>query len=205
MIVLRRSKIDNDCLETLKEIFNDCIETLKPLSNGCFETLLKTLKAFKDSQIVKDTSSNQGSPVYKKLLTGNGSGGWDIDADWNLKSLLVNVNNQVRETLLRQEKFAWPYLSWILYGIATPTIQNPVSLAISKLKSNPGKGAGGAFDRIARMHSAQFARNLREELTFWPPREDDWRVVFQAADSSRKRLLADILGLSEAFESNNEA
>jgi hypothetical protein len=205
MIVLRLSKIANDCLETLEAIFNDCIETLKPLSNGCFETLLKTLKAFKDSQIIKDTSSNQDSPVYKKLQTDNGSGGWDIEANWNLESLLVSVNDQVRETLLRQEKLAWPYLSWILYGIATPTIQNPVSLAISKLKSNPGKGAGGAFDRIARMQSAQFVRNLREELTFWPPREADWRAVFQAADSSRKRLLADILGLSEAVESNNEA
>jgi hypothetical protein len=197
MIVLRLSKTENDCIETLRMLLNDCFETVKPLSNGCFETLLKTLKAFKDSQIIKDTSSNQDSFHFRRTLPGGQVGGWDQNQDWKLETLLETVSDQVRETLIQQEKSHYPFLSWILYGIATPTIQNPVSLAISKLKANPGKGAGGAYDRVARLPADEFVRNLLEEMTLWRPSDPDWRTVFQSIEHTRKKTLFDILSVPD--------
>lgn len=197
MIVLRLSKTENDCIETLRMLLNDCFETVKPLSNGCFETLLKTLKAFKDSQIIKDTPSNQDSSHFRRTLPGGQVGGWDQNQDWKLETLLETVSDQVRETLIQQEKSPYPFLSWILYGIATPTIQNPASLAISKLKSNPGKGAGGAYDRVARLPADEFVRNLLQEMTLWRPSDPDWRTLFQSIEHTRKKTLFDILSVPD--------
>ena len=69
MLVLRLSKISNDCTETLNSIFNDCFETVKDLPNACFETLLKTLKSFKDSLKEKDTSISQDSAIQSNKST----------------------------------------------------------------------------------------------------------------------------------------
>ena len=195
MIVLRRSNIDNACFETLERLLKDCFETVKTLPNGCIETLLKTLKGFKDSIINKDTITNQDSSKSPKALPKSGSGGGDQYFDWCLETLLANINPQARKSLLQQEITPMPYLSWILYGIATVVIQNPVSLAISKLKIQPGRGPGGAYDRIAGLPAEQFIQNLQSELCFGYVSDPDWQTVFRSIPFERKRMLSDILGI----------
>lgn len=196
MLVLRLSKIGNDCIETLETLFNDCFEMVESLPNTCFETLLKILKAFKDSQKDKDTSTNQDSLGFRQSLPKKGADGRYIFQEWNLKSLLENVNPQNRDVLLKQEVNYIPFLSWILYGIATSTIQNPVSLAISKLKTSPKQSAGGVFERVARIPADQFIKNLEREMSYWGPSDTDWRTIFRSVDLERKQLLIDILGIS---------
>ncbi len=196
MLVLRLSKIGNDCIETLETLFNDCFEMVKPLPNACFETLLKILKAFKDSQKDKDTSTNQDSLGYRQSLPKEGADGRYIFQEWNLKALLANINPQNRDVLLKQEENSIPFLSWILYGIATSAIQNPVSLAISKLKTSPKQSTGGVFERVARIPADQFIKNLEREMSYWGPSDTDWRTIFRSVDQERKQMLIDILGIS---------
>jgi hypothetical protein len=196
MLVLRLSKIGNDCFETLEILFNDCFEMVKTLPNACFETLLKILKAFKDSQKDKDSTTNQDSLCFRQSLPKEGADGRDIFQEWNLESLLANVNPQNRDVLLRQEKNPIPFLSWIIYGIATTTIQNPVSLAISKLKAAPNHSAGGVFERLASIPADQFIKNMEREMSYWGPSDTDWRTVFRSVDLERKQMLIDILGIS---------
>jgi hypothetical protein len=202
MIVLRLSKIDNDCFETLETIFNDCFATLKNFADDCFETLLKTLKTFKDSQIEQDSSTNQDTWHFREHLPKSGSEGRTLYQEWKLESLLANVNPQIRERLLCQERSVIPFLSWILYGMGTPAIQNPVSLAISKLKTAPNQGAGGAFERVARLPLERFISNLNADMTYWGPTDEDWRTVFGKVGRERKRMLFDLLGIP--FENTGE-
>lgn len=191
MIVLRRSKISNDCLETLRSLLNGCFETVKHLSNDCFETLLKTLKSFKDSRKNKDSSSDQDSlNLENRTVVGTSESG-----KWCLKKILVRVNPGVRDSILDCEKSPIPFVSWIIYGAASQSIQNPLSLAIAKIKEQPGQDAGGAFERLARLDPEIFAHNLRLELALRSPSGRDWRTAFGEVSHDRLRLLADIFDI----------
>ena len=53
MLVLRLSKIGNDCFETLAILLNDCFEMVKTLPNACFENFLKILKPLKIPKKIK--------------------------------------------------------------------------------------------------------------------------------------------------------
>ena len=64
---------------------------------------------------------------------------------WNLERLLGKVSPKRRQTLLEQEKSAVPFLSWVLYGVANPSIQDPLGLAVSKLSDQPGMQRWGCF------------------------------------------------------------
>jgi len=133
---------------------------------------------------------------YRQSLPKEGADGRYIFQEWNLKSLFANINPQNRDVLLKQEENSIPFLSWILYGIATSAIQNPVSLAISKLKTSPKQSAGGVFERVARIPADQFIKNLEREMSYWGPSDTDWRTIFRSVDQERKQMLIDILGIS---------
>lgn len=195
MIVLRLSKTPNDCLETLGSILNNCFETVKPLPNGCLETLLKILKSFKDSHIAINTSSNQNSSTLGKASQDRVVVGASENGKWCLEKILARANPGIRETILECENSPIPLVSWIVYGAASVNIQNPLSLAISKLKEQPGRGAGGAFERLARLEPVTFANNLRLELALRNPSGRDWQSVFHEVRHDRLRLLADILDI----------
>jgi hypothetical protein len=203
-VVLRLSKLANGCSETLKDILKDCFETLELEDKGCFETLLKTLKRFKDSQKEKKPSSTQDSsntpandPVLQTVEAVTESNG-----DWSLEKLLVRADKKNRQTLLDQEKNAVAFVSWVIHGVSQSTIQNPYSLAIAKLKANPGISAGGASGRLAILSPGELARLIKQSLTFNSPSDRDWRMLFAAAKRDRIRLLADELGL--VFEIEEE-
>ena len=196
MVVLRLSNLTKDCSETLKGILNDCFETLDLEAKGCFETLLKILKSFKDSQREKDTSSTQDTSI---LLNDSSSQSvavvTDSSGNWSLDKLLARADKKNRQTLLDQEKNALPFVSWIIHGASQPNIQNPYSLAIARLKENPGVGAGGASERLAALQPRDLASLIEQSFTFYSPTDQNWRLLFAEAKRDRIRLLADALGL----------
>ena len=196
MVVLRLSKSANDCSETLKTVLNDWFETVKALPNDCFETLLKILKSFKDSQIQKDTPTNQDSFAFSDHFTGQVGEGKAKETIWNFNELLRRVNSRSRSALLAQEKSPKAFVSWILYGVANTGVQNPLSLAVARLCDQPGMSAGGAFDRLAGNSLAVFTRKYRESLTWQGNADPDWQLAFKGIDRDRLALLPDLLNLT---------
>ena len=196
MVVLRLSNLTKDCSETLKSILNDCLETLDLQAKGCFETLLKILKSFKDSQKEKDTTSTQDTSI---LLNDSSSQSvaavTDSTGNWSLEKLLARADKKNRQTLLDQEKSALPFVSWIIHGASQLNIQNPYSLAIARLKENPGVGSGGASERLAALQPRDLTRLIEQSFTFYSPSDQNWRLLFAEAKRDRIRLLADALGL----------
>jgi hypothetical protein len=195
-VVLRLSDLTKDCSETLKGILNDCLETLDLETKDCFETLLKTLKSFKDSQKDKDTSSTQDSLISPDRKSSQSVAGvTDTNGNWSLEKLLTRADRKNRTTLLDQEKNALPFVSWLIHGVSQPRIQNPYSLAIAKLKENPGISAGGASDRLAALPPRDLARLIEQVFSFYSPSDQNWRMLFAEAKMDRIRMLADSLGL----------
>ncbi len=196
MVVLRLSDLTNDCSEALKSILNDCLETLDLQANDCFETLLKILKSFKDSLKDKDTSSTQDSSI-----SGNDPSSQsvvvvtDSEGNWSLDKLLARADKKNQSVLIEQEKSAIPFVSWIIHGASQPGIQNPYSLAIAKLKENPGISAGGASDRLAAIPPRDLVCLIEQSFSFYSPSDRNWRMLFAEAKRDRLRLLADSLGL----------
>jgi len=201
MVVLRLSNLTKDCSETLKSILNDCLETLDLQAKGCFETLLKILKSFKDSQKEKDTTSTQDTSI---LLNDSSSQSvaavTDSTGNWSLEKLLARADKKNRQTLLDQEKSALPFVSWIIHGASQLNIQNPYSLAIARLKENPGVGSGGASERLAALQPRDLTRLIEQSFTFYSPTDQNWRLLFAEAKRDRIRLLADALGLGLDIE-----
>jgi len=195
-VVFRLSDLTKGCSETLKGILNDCFETLDLEAKDCFETLLKILKIFKDSQKEKDTSSTkdtsnlQNNPTNQSVAVVT-----DTSGNWSLEKLLARADKKNRAALLNQEKNALPFVSWIIHGASQPNIQNPYSLAIAKLKENPGIGAGGASERLAALQPRELARMIEQSFTFYSPTDKNWRLLFAEVKRDRIRLLADALGL----------
>ncbi len=196
MVVLRLSKKANDCSETLETVLNDWFETVKALPNDCFETLLKILKSFKDSQVQKDTPTNQDSFALSGHFTGQVREGEAKETIWNFDEILRRVNSRSRSALLAQETSPKAFVSWILYGVANANVQNPLSLAVARLCDQPGVSAGGVFDRLAAYSPAVFARKYCESLTWQGNADPDWKLAFKRVDRDRLALLPDLLNLS---------
>ena len=156
-------------LRTLGSILNDCFETVRPLSNDCFENLFKDFKGFKDSYKAINTSSTQNSLNLENSSQDRLVVGVSENGKWCLEKILTRANPEIRKTILECEKSPIPFVSWILYGAASSNIQNPLSLAITKIKEQPGQDAGGSFERLARLEPATLANNLRLELTVAEP------------------------------------
>ena len=196
MVVLRLSDFTNDCSETLKSILNDCLETLDLQANDCFETLLKILKSFKDSLKDKDTSSTQDSSISRNDPSSQSVAVvTDSEGNWSLDKLLARADKKNQSVLIEQEKSAIPFVSWMIHGASQPGIQNPYSLAIAKLKENPGISAGGASDRLAAIPPRELVRLIEHSFSFYSPSDRNWRMLFAEAKRDRIRLLADSLGL----------
>jgi hypothetical protein len=196
MVVLRLSDLIKDCSETLKSILNDCLETLDLQANDCFETLLKILKSFKDSLKDKDTSSTQDSSISRNDPSSQSVAVvTDSEGNWSLVKLLARADKKNQSVLIEQEKSAIPFVSWMIHGASQPGIQNPYSLAIAKLKENPGISAGGASDRLAAIPPRELVRLIEHSFSFYSPSDRNWRILFAEAKRDRIWLLADSLGL----------
>jgi hypothetical protein len=121
--------------------------------------------------------------------------GTDSNKVWSLERLLLRVDKKTRLVLLDQEKSATPFISWVIQGAAQANILNPSSLAISRLKENPGIGAGGASERLAALPPRELARLVDQYLGLRSPSDQNWRMLFSQAKRDRIHLLADLLGL----------
>jgi hypothetical protein len=200
MIVLRRSKLSNDCCETLEPMLNDCFATLQGLPEDCFETLLKTLKSFKDSDQEKDTFTNRDTSSHQDDHDTDSEVEAVQNGQWSLERLLEKVSPKRRNMLLDQGTSVIPFLSWILYGAANAMIQDPLGLAVSKLTDQPGVGAGGAFERLAKLPPGQLIQLVRLERSMRYPSNRDWRIAMKTIHAERVLLLSDLLGLHEVGE-----
>ena len=193
------SSLTNGCSETLKILLDDCFETHKPVSKDCFETHLKILKNIKESQIDQDTSSTQDSvngqsdqkahPVVVAAI--------DLNGNWSLEKLLVRADAKNRHSILSEESCPIPLVSWLIYGVSQPGIQNPLSLAISKLRGNPKIGAGGACERLATLSPICLAKLIEQAFGWNTPTDPDWRMLFGQVSRDRIRLLADLLSIDQ--------
>jgi hypothetical protein len=201
----RLTGITGGCSETLKTILDDCFETIDWSANDCSETLLKILKNLKDTFINQDSSTHQDSSTSSIANQSAKAVMAVINAkgDWSLEKLLSYANKKNRQTLLDQEKDAQSFVSWVIYGVSQASIQNPYSLAIAKLKENPGIGAGRASESLASLAPKQLARLIIQELSFHHPSDKKWSLLFPIASHDRIRLLADTLGL--VLETDDES
>ena len=197
-VVCRLSQLTNGCSETLTGILNDCLAILDLEDKDCFETLLKTLKSFIDSHKDKDTASTQdsSSTSAESLFCQVVEAVTDSKGEWCLEKLLARADKKNRQFLLAQEKNALSFVSWVIHGASQASIQNPYSLAIAKLKENPGINTGRASDRLAALRPSELALLIEQELTFGSPSDPNWRMLFAQVNHDRIRLLADSLGLA---------
>ena len=196
-VVFGLSQLTNVYSETLSSILKDCLATLDLEDKDCFETLLKTLKGFKDSYKDKDSSSTQDSlsSSVESQFHQSVEVVTDVKGEWCLEKLLARADKKNRQILLAQEKNALPFVSWVIHGASQASIQNPYSLAIAKLKTNPGISAGGACDRLAVLPPHRLVNLIGQELTFDSPCDPNWRILFTQTKPERVRLLVDSLGL----------
>jgi hypothetical protein len=196
---VRLSELTKDCSETLNGIFDDCFDTVEIEANDCFETLLKILKSFKgtfkNSRKDQETTSCQSFLNFENKPAHQVVEGTDSNKVWSLERLLLRVDKKTRLVLLDQEKSATPFISWVIQGAAQANILNPSSLAISRLKENPGIGAGGASERLAALPPRELARLVDQYLGLRSPSDQNWRMLFSQAKRDRIHLLADLLGL----------
>jgi len=114
------------------------------------------------------------------------------NGSWSLERILARVNPKIREQLICQEQSSGPLVSWILYGAAKNAIQDPISLAIAKLRGQPGLTAGGSYDRLAGLPLDVFCQLLQSALTWQGNSDRDWQAAFRGVEHERLRLLADI-------------
>ena len=205
MLDFRHSGVTDGCSETLKTILDDCFETIDWTANDCSETLLKILKNLKDSYKEKDSSTHRDSSPTSNTDQSTRAVVAAINhkGDWSLTKLLSHADKKNRYLLLDQEEDAQAFVSWVIYGASQANIQNPYSLAIVKLKENPGIGAGRASESLAALAPKRLAWLIIQELSFHHPTDRIWRVIFPNACRDRIRLLADNLGL--VLETDNES
>jgi len=119
---------------------------------------------------------------------------------WNLSELLsrnrVSVKNQ--ELLLERGLTAQTFVSWLLYAASAGGngIRDSVAHAISRLISDPTRGAGGTLDKLAKLPANELADMLTRELAGHRPWNQVWRKAMEGALRERLRTLADQLGIS---------
>jgi len=123
---------------------------------------------------------------------------------WNINSLCDanRIQSSVRTSLSQVE--GWAFVSWALYGTSIAKVNDPVALAISKLKENPNLGAGGVYDYLAQLPATELADLIYDVLSSEgysaPPRH--WQRAMMGITSlgddylRRVRRLYDILDIA---------
>jgi hypothetical protein len=122
-----------------------------------------------------------------------------VGVAWDLPDLLernrVSAKNQ--GLLLGKGSTAQAFISWLFYA-ASPAgsgIRDPIAHAISRLLSNPKRGAGSAFDQLAGLPANQLAHLLIQALEGYSPRQPAWHKAMAGATRARLLALTDQLGI----------
>jgi hypothetical protein len=119
--------------------------------------------------------------------------------EWKIEGLLSlnRISPQKQELLLEKGVTAQTFISWLLYaaGKSGNSIRDPIGHAVSRLAQDPGKGAGGTYDRLAELPADELANLISRELNGQSPWNTDWRTVLESTPRTRLRMLADQLGV----------
>lgn len=125
-------------------------------------------------------------------------------ARWSLGSLLAHnhAHPGISRELLARQGSAQALVSWLLYGCspAGAGLRNPFAHALTCLREDPQRGAGGAFDRLAALPPARLldllARAPRDRLSARSTRSanPDWEAAMGRANPELKTLERMLLG-----------
>jgi hypothetical protein len=121
-------------------------------------------------------------------------------AYWDFEFLMTN--NQVLATRQIKEKkqetgtsigrLAAGFVSWLLYGYATGA-NDPVALASKRLRENVQAGAGGDFDRLARLRPFELKSQFDKNMSGVDPGDnleaEIYSLHFNNLDPPKKRQL----------------
>ena len=134
-----------------------------PLGANCTVKSSLTLKP--NSQTPKPNSiTPQPSPEPKSVPAASKSGGMGNMAFWDFDFLTSNnsVNPGSKINLLKSNKkfgrsisdLSTGFVSWLLYAYAPAgsKVSDPIGLAIKRLCENVNAGAGGDFNRLAKLN-----------------------------------------------------
>jgi hypothetical protein len=160
-------------------------------------------RVFKSLNLLNQSLISKDSPPTPQITRRRGVGNlafWDFD--------LLMSNNQVnaaRQIKARQKEtgasigdLSAGFVSWVLYAYspAGNRIDNPVALAVKRLRENIHAGAGGDFDRLAHLKPYQlkdlFDSDLAGELyqiTSPTPEQTIFTVNYRPLDMAVKREL----------------
>jgi hypothetical protein len=154
----------------------------------------------------KDSPPSRTPPNGRSDQPPVAGGGTGNLAFWDFSFLMQNnaVRN-VRQILAVQKankmesgKVAERFVSWLLYGYSLhgSRIEDPVSLAVKRLKESVFLGAGGDIDRLAELRpyrlKAIFDKDFAGELFLddgCPLEEEMYAVNFKELDGVHKREL----------------
>lgn len=113
---------------------------------------------------------------------------------WDLGCLLEHnrsINAQTRQALRQSQASAPAFVSWLLYA-ASPSgvsIRQPALFAASQLRQDPQRGAGEAYDRLAKLPPPRLLELLNAAISNpYQASHPDWRQTMSETNS--KRLLA---------------
>lgn len=171
-------------------------------------------RVFKSLNLLNQSLISKDSPPTPQKMRRRGVGNlafWDFD--------LLMANNQVgaaRQIKDRQKEtgasigdLSAGFVSWILYAHspAGSRIDNPIALAVKRLRENIHAGAGGDFDRLAHLKPFElkvlFDRDLAGELnqiTSPTPEQTIFTANYRYLDMAFKRELYCRLFGSGLFE-----
>lgn len=122
-----------------------------------------------------------------------------VGLKWDLNDLLDRnrVSAKNRELLVKNGLRAQAFVSWLLYATSPNGngIRDPIAHTVSRLVSDPSRGAGGTFDQLANLPANELADLLIREVNGQSPWNQTWRKTMEGAPRSRLRTLAEQLGV----------
>ena len=121
----------------------------------------------------------------------------DVSAHWKLKRLLRqnNVHPKVQRELLEARTSVQAFVSWVLYTASSEGkwISDPLGYTISRLREDQMRGAGNAFDQLAKFPPKDFKKlidlSLANSLGIGQPSNHPYAPIWQEAMGSNHQAL----------------
>jgi len=164
------------------------------ISGGLNDSLREDIESLTHKEDILTSSSSESSAKKSGRVGG-----------WNFRQILVNA--KVYPSVARKIVSADPaaFISWLLYASSSrgAKIIEPVGHAVDRLREEPTQGAGGAYDRLAKMEPMKLAELVHQELVFGDAGWGvvDWKDAMGDADHSRLQLITEIIGIGrDAFK-----
>jgi len=120
------------------------------------------------------------------------------NSSWDLAALLNHnrVSQKLQKKLFLLQADAIAFVSWLLYCASRRgnAIRDPVSYTLSVLLETPHRGAGGAFENLARLSPHELSQLFAKALVPDDYVSDtDWKQAMGEVDVNRLRTVANCL------------